>query len=60
MTAKTAEYFSDLSQIPTTLEYGFNIRARRASTKSSTKKFVMTIEVRLKIQSPMHWKVDVL
>ena len=53
------QIFSDLSEISTTLEHGFYVRARRTSTESSTARWVMTIEVRLKIHSPMHSMVDV-
>jgi hypothetical protein len=50
--------FSDLSQILAMLEHIFSVRARQTSTESSTARLVMTIEVRLKIHSPMHFKVD--
>jgi hypothetical protein len=50
--------FSDLSQILTTIEHGFYVRTRRASIESSTAKWVMSIEVGLKVHSPMHSKVD--
>jgi hypothetical protein len=51
--------FFDLSQISTTLEHGvYVIARRRASTKSSTIRWVTAIEVRLKIHSTIHSKVD--
>jgi hypothetical protein len=43
------QIFSDLSQISTIIEHGFYVRARWASTQSSTTRLVMTIEVELKI-----------
>jgi hypothetical protein len=50
--------FSNLSQISTTLEHGFYVRARRTSTGPSTKRWVMTIEVKLNTRWPMHSKAD--
>jgi hypothetical protein len=50
--------FSDLSHISTILEDRFHVRARRTSKESSTVRWVMTIEVKLKTHSPMYSKVD--
>jgi hypothetical protein len=41
--------FSDMSEIPTTLELEFYVRARRASKESSTTRWVMAIKVMLSI-----------
>jgi hypothetical protein len=49
--------FSDLRKISTALEHGFCIRARRTSAVSSIERRMMTIEVRLKTQTPMHFEV---
>jgi hypothetical protein len=46
------------SQISTTVQHIFYIRARRKRTESSTVRWLMTFKVRLKIHSPMHSKVD--
>jgi hypothetical protein len=49
---------SDLSQKSTASEHGFYLRARRASAESPTARWVMTIEVMLKIHSTKYSKVD--